>query len=98
MPGTPTIHDVLWKQQEEAWKYVADCVTVEPKKRKRECNDEQALPPKKLRKKHELTVVLSKFAHTFAEDVGGDISPVVPSQARCIPEPPWLTALLTGVV
>jgi hypothetical protein len=76
----------MWREQEEAWKAEADKVTVEPAdkvtveptKPKRKCNDEEAQPPKKVRKKHELTVVLNKKAVTkglLAEDMGGILRP-----------------------
>ena len=52
----------------------ADSGTVEPTKPTRICNDEEAQPPKKLRKKHELTVVLNEQAVNkglLAQDMGG---------------------------
>ena len=76
-PNTPTVGDI-WAQQEEAWKADAGRITAEPTKPKRKCNDEEAQPPKKVRKKHELTVVLNNNAVTkglLAEDMGGILRP-----------------------
>ena len=64
--------------QEEAWKADAGRITAEPTKPKRKCNDEEAQPPKKVRKKHELTVVLNEHAVNkglLAEDMGGILRP-----------------------
>ena len=50
------------------------------------------------------TVSSPVYSRAFSQEwrcgtgYGGEALPVVPSQARCIPQPPWLTALLVGEV
>ena len=51
-------------------------------------------PKKTWQKRYKVVNVLTKAPKEVAQDLGGEASPVVPSQARCIPQPPWLTALL----